>query len=235
MAFTADGREIPRAGAGQGPIDLQLQVGDGMQVAFLAVEDPVDHEVKLLGWLPGRSLMVTAPEVGREVVPATDGAAVAVRLFAGGQARGYNGTVLAVAATPYPHLHLSYPARLEALETRRTERVRSALAATVASTGGTESRETAAVLRDLSATGALVFTPAPLGAKGDRIVIRARLPLENLGDQAIDLPAVIRTAAEAGELKGSLWRSRCGVEFETPAPQALLVLRAYLYERFARG
>jgi len=236
MAFTADGRELTRPGAGTEPVDLQMQVGDGLHVAFLSEQSPDDHEVRLIGWVTGRSLLVTAPERGRRPVAVAAGAAVAVRLFTDGRARGYTGTVLAVATEPFPHVHLSYPTRLDALEERKTERVRAALAASVALPNAAPGeRETAAILRDLSATGALVFTQAPLGAKGERVVIRARLPLENLGDQAVDLPAVIRTAAEGADLKGSLWRSRCGVQFEGLNPQTMLVLRAYLYERFARG
>ena len=236
MAFTADGRELPRTPAGNEPLELGVQVGDGVHVAFLSEQSPDDHEVKLVGWLPGRALLVTAPERGRRPVEVTQGDAVAVRLFSGGRARGYTGTVQAVAADPFPHLHLSYPSRLDPLEERQTERVRAALAASVARQNAAEGeRETAAILRDLSATGALVFTQAPLGGKGERVTIRARLPIENLGDQAVELPALIRTAAEGADLKGSLWRSRCGVQFEGLNPQTLLVLRAYLYERFARG
>jgi c-di-GMP-binding flagellar brake protein YcgR len=237
MAFTADGRELLKPGApGTEPVDLEMSVGDGLHVAFLAEQSPDDHEVRLIGWVPGRSLIVSAPERGRRTVTVEDGSAVAVRLFSGGRARGYTGTVLHVGNDPFPHLHLSYPARLDALEERRTERVRAALAASVVRAGAAAGeRETAAILRDLSNTGALVFTQAPLGAKGERVEIHARLPLENLGDQAVTLPAVIRTAAEGADLKGSLWRSRCGVQFEGLNTQTTLVLRAYLYERFARG
>jgi hypothetical protein len=55
-----------------------------------------------------------------------------------------------------------------------------------------------------------------------------------IGDQAVELPAVIRNVQAEAEVKGSLWRYRCGVEFEALDTQATLVLRAYLYERFAR-
>ena len=49
----------------------------------------------------------------------------------------------------------------------------------------------------------------------------------------MDLPALIRTATEETGVHDSLWRFRCGIEFDRLDAQTTLTLRAYLYERFA--
>jgi hypothetical protein len=80
-------------------------------------------------------------------------------------------------------------------------------------------------------TGAQLLAAAPVGNAGARVIVRARLPIETLGDQAVDLPALIRNVQEDAPVKGSLWRYRCGIEFAPLDAQSTLVLRAYLYER----
>jgi hypothetical protein len=65
------------------------------------------------------------------------------------------------------------------------------------------------------------------------VLIRARLPIDRIGDQPVELPALVRNSVEETEVRDSLWHFRCGVEFEPLDAQTTLILRAYLYERFA--
>ena len=135
---------------------------------------------------------------------------------------------------PYPYLHLSYPSKLEDMAERQASRVRSAIAVSVRpQSGESVGHDVPAVIRDVSNSGAQLLASANVGRAGDRVVIRARLPLEIIGDQPVDLPALIRNVQEEAEVKGSLWRYKCGVEFEPLDTQSTLILRAYLYERFS--
>lgn len=212
--------------------ELELEVGESLQIQFLDDDHRGQYFVRVIGFLPERSLLVTAPEKAGAPMAGLEGRAVLVRLYAGEEARGFTATVLRAATQPYAYLHLSYPTKIEPMSERQASRVRSALAITVRAAAG--ERETPAVIRDISGTGAQVLAGGPIGRAGDRILIRARLPLDVVGDQPVDLPAVIRNAQDEAEVKGSLWRYRCGVEFEPLDIQATLILRAYLYERFAR-
>lgn len=211
--------------------ELGLVVGEALQIQFLDDDNRGQYFVRVIGFLPERSVLVTTPMKGGEPMEQLEGRAVLARLYAGEEARGFTATILRMAEQPYPYLHLSYPTKIEPMSERQASRVRSALAATVRPGAG--GAETPAVLRDLSNTGAQVLAGSPIGRAGDHLLIRARLPLEVLGDQPVDFPAVIRNVHEESEVKGSLWRYRCGVEFEPLDTQATLVLRAYLYERFA--
>lgn len=214
--------------------DLDLQVGESLQIQFMDDETRGQFYVKVVGFLPERSVIVTTPEKEGRPLAVREGRAVLARSYSGDEARGFTCTVLRAQTQPYPYLHLSYPSKLETMAERQASRVRSALAVSVRPQAGElASRDVPAVIRDVSNTGAQLLASAAVGKAGDRVLIRARLPLDVIGDQAVDLPALIRNVQEEAEVKGSLWRYRCGVEFEPLDPQSTLILRAYLYERFA--
>jgi c-di-GMP-binding flagellar brake protein YcgR len=214
--------------------DLNLQVGETLQVQFMDDETRGQFFVKVVGFLPERSVIVTTPEKGGQPMSVRDGRAVLARSFSGEHARGFTCVVLASATQPYAHLHLSYPTKVETMLERQSSRVRSALAVGVRTPDMAEdARDIPAVIRDLSITGAQLLASASVGESGGRVVIKARLPIARIGDQPVDLPALVRNAVEETEVRDSLWRFRCGVEFDALDAHTTLVLRAYLYERFA--
>lgn len=210
------------------PLDLNLRPGETIQVQFVDDETRAQHYVKVIGYLPDRSLLVTTPTKGGKVLLAREGRAAVVRTFSGQHAQGFTSAVLKQCNQPFDYLHLAYPQKIEQVKVRESARVRSAIAVGLRTAAGAD---VPAVIRDLSTSGAQVLAADAVGAVGDVITIRARLSLETVGDQAIDLPARIRNAQEEADVPGSLWRHRYGVEFEPQDLQSRLVLRAYLYER----
>jgi c-di-GMP-binding flagellar brake protein YcgR len=211
--------------------ELNLQVGETLQLQFMDDETRGQFYVKVIGFLPERSIIVSAPEKGGQAMSVRDGRAVLARSYSGEEARGFTCMVLRAQTQPYPYLHLSYPTKVETMLERQNSRVRSALAVGVRPTGATA--DVPAVIRDISIGGAQLLASASVGQSGDRVVIKARLPVAKIGDQPIELPAVVRNALEETGVHDSLWRFRCGVEFEPLDAQTTLVLRAYLYERFS--
>jgi len=214
--------------------ELNLQVGEALQVQFMDDETRGQFYVKVLGFLPERSVIVTTPENAGQAMSVREGRAVLARSYSGEHARGFTCTVLRSCTQPYAYLHLSYPSKIETMLERQSSRVRSALAVGVRVTDmPADARDIPAVIRDLSLTGAQLLASAAVGRSGDRITVKARLPIAKIGDQPVDLPALIRNAQEETGVHDSLWRFRCGIEFEPLDAQTTLTLRAYLYERFA--
>jgi c-di-GMP-binding flagellar brake protein YcgR len=210
--------------------DLSLHVGESLQVQFMDDETRGQFYVKVIGFLSDRSVLVTTPEKGGKPMHVREGRAVLARSYSGGEAHGFTCTVLRSCIQPYAYLHLTYPTKIEPMLERAASRVRAALAVSVRPPEG---HDVPAVIRDISGTGAQLLAAAAVGRSGDRVVIRVRFPLETIGDHAVDLPALVRNQQEEDEVRGSLWRYRCGVEFEPLDKQSTLILRAYLYERFA--
>jgi len=214
--------------------DLNLQVGEALQIQFMDDDTRGQFYVKVIGFLPERSVIVTAPEKGGAPMSVREGRAVLARSYSGEHARGFTCTVLRSAAQPYAYLHLSYPTKVETMLERQNSRVRSALAVGVRTPDmSADARDVPAVIRDLSISGAQLLASAAVGGAGDRIIVKARLPVAKIGDQPVDLPALIRNATEETGVHDSLWRFRCGIEFDALDAQTTLTLRAYLYERFA--
>ena len=214
--------------------DLNLHIGESLQLQFMDDETRGQFYVKVIGYMPDRSVMVTTPEKGGQAMHVREGRAVLARSYSGETARGFTCVVLRACVQPYPYLHLSYPNKVETMVERQSSRVRSALAVSVRpADAGADTKDVPAVIRDISLTGAQLLAAAPVGKSGDRIVVRARLPIKRIGDQAIDLPSLVRNAQDETQVKDTLWHFRCGVEFDALDAQTTLVLRAYLYERFA--
>lgn len=221
----------PATGASGDLLDA-MRPGDTLQLQFMDDETRGQFYVKVVGYVPDRSLLVTAPEKNGRPMVVREGRAVMMRSFSGQHAQGFTCTVMRSCTQPFDYMHLSYPRKIEQVKVRKVNRVRTALAVSVrAAQGPADAPEVPAVIRDISATGAQMLSAAAAGNSGDLVLIRARLPLDTLGDQPIELPAQIRNAQEETDVKGSLWRFRCGVEFQPLDTQTTLVLRAYLFDR----
>ena len=213
-------------------LDLSMRPGETIQLQFMDDETRGQFYVKVVGYLPERSLLVTAPASAGRSMLVREGRAVVVRAFTGNHASGFTCTVLKSCTQPYEYLHLSYPSKIEQVKIRKSSRVRTALAVSVhARDAAPEAPGVPAVIRDISVTGAQLLSAAAAGKSGEPVIVRARLPLNTLGDQPVELPALIRNSIEEGDVKSSLWRFRCGVEFQPLDTQTTLVLRAYLFDR----
>lgn len=214
------------------PFDLAMRPGETLQLQFMDDETRGQFYVKVVGYVTERSLLVTAPEKTGRSLLVREGRAVVVRAFSGQHASGFTCTVLKSCTQPYEYLHLSYPRKIEQVKIRKSSRVRTALAVSVHPVGSEPGTQgVPAVIRDISVSGAQMLSANAAGMSGDQVLIRARLPLATLGDQPIELPALIRNSLEEGDVKSSLWRFRCGVEFQPLDTQTTLVLRAYLFDR----
>lgn len=214
------------------PLELLLRPGETVQLQFMDDEARGQFYVKVVGHLAERSVLVTTPAKAGKVMLVREGRAVIVRAFSGQHASGFTCTVLKSCTHPYDYLHLSWPRKIEQVKVRKSSRVRTALAVSVHAAGApADAPGSPGVIRDISVTGAQLLSAAAPGNAGDSILIRARLPLETLGDLAVELPALVRNCQEEAEVKGSLWRFRSGVEFQPLDQQTTLVLRAYLFDR----
>lgn len=214
------------------PLQLGMRPGETIQMQFVDDETRTQHYVNVIGYISERSLLVTSPEKAGKSMLVREGRAVIVRAFSGQHASGFTCTVLKACTQPYEYLHLTWPRKVEQVKVRKSSRVRTALAVSVHKLGADpDTPGVPAVIRDISSTGAQLLSAAAAGKSGEPVLIRARLPLTTLGDQPVELPALIRNAQEEDTGKDSLWRHRCGVEFQPLDSQTTLVLRAYLFDR----
>lgn len=189
------------------------------------------HRVVLLGGLPGKSLLVTAPQAGGAMIPVDVGATVEARVLNGDAAQTFRASVLLVCREPYDYLHLSYPERVEPQQARSVPRVALGLVATVKPETDFElpgDRGSPAVIRDLSTSGAKLESSRVPGEVGAKLLVLTSFTFEGGANHPVVLPAEVRYvrpfAAEDGGMNYAF-----GVRFFDLPLAAEHALAAFVY------
>jgi c-di-GMP-binding flagellar brake protein YcgR len=212
---------------------LRLQVGEPVQLEVLSDGRQQRRHVKVIGYLPGKSLLVTAPTTGGKVMLMREGQVVNVRLMTGGKVYAFTSPVLRAPVQPYPYLHIGYPNALSSVQVRRAQRVPVHLVAavqneTAAKQNNGDSPLVAAQIADISVGGALLECQHLLGEIGDVVNISARLKVGAL-ERYLSIPGVIRSSHPPRE--GEEPAHACGVEFLVERSDDALVLHGFVYEQ----
>ncbi len=212
--------------------DMRLQAGDALQLQALSGKDR--YYVRLVGYLPGRSVLVTAPTTGGRVLLMREGQVLIARAFSGRAAYAFNTEVERVCTLPYPYLHLAFPALVQGVPVRCEPRIRLRMTASVTRTSS-PGDPVAVQIVDLSPSGARLDAPERLAGKGEIVRLSFRLKLEQ-DDAYFVNEAIVRSAREerragAGGRRNFLH----GIEFVGMQPNERLLLRTLIYQRLAEG
>ena len=149
---------------------LQLHIGDRLQLEMAVDGVRSQHFTQLIGYVPGHSVLVRTPMVQNLPVPIREGEAVTVRSFAGRYASSFETTIVRACRAPFPYLHLGYPQSVRQALIRGALRVRVNLAGTALSpTVSDPDMPSAITIADLSVSGALLEAESVLGEAGGRV------------------------------------------------------------------
>ena len=223
---------------------LKIQVGDAIQLQPMADEqEQARYYVKVIGCLPGRSLLVTTPRVKGKALLVREGQIYAARLLSGNNAFGFISSVLMACNRPYPYLHLEYPRHLERMVVRRAQRAAVDIIASAQKVDSGHEGEANAqgdgghsvLIRDLSTTGSGLLAEHPLGQEGELLTVSLKLEVSGV-EQYLTLPAVIRNQREIEEEKRrDKFAYQYGVEFQMIEPNDAIVLHAFVYEKIVEA
>lgn len=153
---------------------LDLDVGETLQLQKVGDDVATRYLVRLIGYLPGGSLLVTPPTVNGKIVLVRESQPFAVRMLHGSHVRGFMTRVLHNAAKPFPHLHLEYPKEIESLALRNAERVSVVVPARARNTRRSDAPEHwhPVEIRDLSISGCRIESTLPIAQQGDSLELR---------------------------------------------------------------
>ncbi len=217
--------------------DMKLKVGDRLNL-----ELPADHDfrtkfqspnerflVKVIGFLKGASLLVTAPNTTNAQI--IGGKKVVMRSFTGQNAFGFSCSIERICKLPYEYLHLSFPDDIQGIVVRKAPRVKARIIATVLGSKSGAEEQISALISDISASGVSLDAKQPLGEKGDILNLSFRMPLHNI-DAYLSVKGVIRAivnndAADASKV-GLI---RHGIEFQDLQPNDCLILQSMIYQQ----
>jgi c-di-GMP-binding flagellar brake protein YcgR len=211
--------------------NLNLPVGKTVQLQLDSPEETPRHAVRVIGYLPGGSLVVSAPTQNGKFVLVRPGLTYNVRMLRGDSVVGFSVKVLHTAAKPYPHLHLEYPKSLEQIVVRNSARVSARIDCNVRNTNLPDSPENfrKAHIVDLSESGAKIASVVPLGEPGDMLQVNFHLDVVGATEQ-LTLVADIKNIferLEAADDKKKLIHLN-GVQFRAVNRFQQLLLHAWV-------
>lgn len=102
---------------------LNLTLGSVLQMQATVPENAPRYSVRLIGAMPGGSLVVTTPSLAGKVQIVREGQRFTIRALKGERVMGFVAQVLSASLKPYPHLHLEYPCDVEQIVVRNASRV----------------------------------------------------------------------------------------------------------------
>ncbi len=205
--------------------DIKLDIGDTLQLQSQGEGPQSRFYVRLIGYLKGRSIIVTTPTQDGKVLLMREGQGFVVRMFSGKSVYAFGTSIHKVANVPFPHLHLNYPGQVRGLVVRRGARARVNLIAAVV---GADGRSHAASLVDLSTGGAMLTARLPMGAKDDRLLLKFRVVVNEI-EEYLSIPAVLKSVHAGAASEGDSPLINHGVQFEELPHNQQVVLSAFVY------
>jgi len=199
---------------------IKLLPGSAMQIHSTVEELQARHDVKFIGVIRGNSVLVTLPNVGGEGMWMKPGQSFVIRGFNGRYAYAFTSKVIRARAQPFPYVHFSYPQSVEYKVVRHSLRVSVAQPATVTTPGNSS---VVVAMLDLSASGSMIDSPAPLGKAGDRVHLAFTVLLDEK-EVNLSVAAVIRNIYQADDAG----RGRIGLGFEDVSQNDNLILHYFL-------
>lgn len=201
---------------------LKLMPGDSLQLQPLLEGQVERWNVRVLGHLKPKSLLVTAPMVEGRLIFIKDGQTYLVRAFSGLNVCAFKTRVLKSQLQPFPYLHLAWPDGVQAMRIRKSMRAPANII--VAVHESEDGRQTAAArMVDISVGGARLLAPAAFGGKDQDIWLSFKVRLGEM-EEYVKTHAIIRAVGEETDEQGRI-QIGIGVQFgELTQAQRLIIM-----------
>lgn len=213
--------------------DLKLNYGYPLQLQ-VAGSHPGQSEkysCRLIGCLPGRSILLSVPKLSGKLVHFKQRQKVIVRLMIDNGVGVFASQIDIQTAEPYPILHLLYPDTVTFKGIRGATRVGVEQDTMVINLADTKSAE--GLIIDISVTGARVESPVSIGKIGDEIELISSVLIQEV-TREMRIKAIIRSQVDTPEdsvTSGVV--TSYGVEFTEKEEEKRLVLYAFVYSQMA--
>ena len=204
--------------------DIRVSIGDIFSVQFQTDSPDSRCPVRLIGYLKNKSIVITTPEHQGGLIFAKEGQVFIVRFFSGKNAYAFTTEVLRVYNTPYPHLHLRYPARVKGLVVRKGERVAVKIICSIDLPAPADPARFAGTIQNLSTGGALIACKQAFAKKGATLVVKFRVFIGEI-ESLLSIDATV-CSIQIDATDGILY----GVKFNDIKPETQITLTAFVYQ-----
>ncbi len=214
--------------------DFKLSHGYPLQLQTNSGGQPERFSCRLIGCIPGRSIILSVPRAAGRMVRFRPGQKMVVRLMVDNGIGIFAATVDAQTNEPYPLLHVSYPETVSFKGIRGARRVAVELPLFATNPGVPDLQDVPGKFVDISSSGARMELDKPIGEVGDKLVLRANVSILGIiRDMAIN--AIIRSRVERSVQDASdPMPAVYGVEFTEQDEDRRLLLYAYVFSQIAR-
>ena len=212
---------------------LKIVVGDALQLQKVGAEAGDRYSSTVIGFVPGKSLLITAPLVNDKPILVKEGQQFAVRMLQGSHIQGFVAKVLHNALAPYPYLHLSFPAEIESKEIRNADRAETdvPILARNSKLPDEQVNWKQASIKDISATGSKIESMSNIGDKDDILLLKLKLSIGSK-EEEMELQAVIKHLEEPDDVGADEWGIYVyGIQFEKHGRLERALIRNYVLEQ----
>ena len=215
--------------------DLKIQVGEPLQLQPHTGDDSRRWHVKLIGYLPGVSLLVTTPVLGEKVMIIREGQLFVARMMVGNRIVGFTTTVLRTCARPFPYLHLAYPEETQQITVRKAQRIGVRLFASLKNSNPEFQfdRPRSGTIVDISTSGAQMVSSEPLGEMDDEVTVNCVIKIAG-AEKLLSLPAVIRNVLVEQNDESGERSFHYGLEINPENQQDTFALHGFVYEQIVK-
>lgn len=205
---------------------LKLAIGDTVQLQDVS-SDKNRCFVKLIGFTAKRSVLVSHPRQDDKLTFVKEGQGYVVRGFSGTKTYEYSSNVISVCLTPYPYLHLAFPAQVKTTNMRGAVRIKLRLVCSIESK--VSGLKVPAIIEDMSISGARIHAKTPFGKVGDEVTVGLRMQVGGEA-QVFLVSAVIRNVRAETDSQTGGEIVMHGMEFLQTMSVDLTVLQNFIYK-----
>ncbi|OUR75644.1 hypothetical protein A9Q77_03995 [Marinomonas sp. 42_23_T18] len=219
--------------------ELGVPFGLVLQIELIATKER--YSVKVVGCLPNKTLIVTAPRIDGKSVWLRETSIIKARFMMGTKVCAFASKVEKTCREPAPYLHLSYPDVVEASIVRSAARLDTSLITSVEpiTEGSSVDKKVAAKLINLSVGGGRFTSKHDLGIIGEYCRMALKLNVEGF-DEVIKVCSEICYREETTvqvplNIPGEEGLTRptsmftFGVKFVDLTKEQVLLITAYIY------
>lgn len=187
--------------------------------------DTAKITARIIGYLRGKSIFITIPADEQGSVFPKVGEAVVARIFSGKHVLGFPCTVLAIINSPFQYVHLSYPADVNGIVVRWSERANVRIITAIDLDGNPMS----GIITDISTGGVSLATRDRNLGTGTELVLNFKLPLDGT-TFVMRLAACVRVVRSNNSdvLEGA---TVYGLQFCAPIAEDVLILSTFVNQQ----
>jgi hypothetical protein len=205
--------------------EAHVQPGDVLQLQ--ATGESERFLVHIVGYLKGKSVIVTNPVLDGAPMYVRNGSSFVARSFSGKLAFAFPATVMSSSMNPYPYLHLNYPSEVHGVAVRVAERVTIRVIAAFECEDGSKG---AGIIVDLSFSGCLLVSRATNLVIGKPIILKFKVMVAEV-EYVQEIKSIVRSCRPYDDdiSMGMAY----GIQFVALTPAENLVVSAFVYQQLA--